>query len=283
MTMLRRRLIGKTSNKYLTISPIGIVGSTLFTVGFTSDCEYNKDGEWIALSAGTTISSYEAVKFRARLTPTLENGIGTFSITGANVMVEGNAMSMLFGDEADQHTDLTGYIGAFRYLFRNCKTIVNVAKNILPATTLAQYCYSYMFYNCTNLASAPKLPAMELAPQCYSYMFYNCKALSKAPELPAMTMMNQCYHNMFRGCTSLVVAPELPALQLVSNCYYAMFTDCTNLNYIKAMFTTTPSSTTTSSWVTNVASEGTFVMNKDATWDVTGNNGIPDGWEIIKV
>lgn len=59
-----------------------------------------------------------------------------------------------------------------------------------------------------------------------------------------------------------------------------MFQNCTSLNYIKAMFTTRPSTTYTNSWVTGVASTGTFVKNSVATWDVTGNNGIPTGWTV---
>ena len=60
-----------------------------------------------------------------------------------------------------------------------------------------------------------------------------------------------------------------------------MFRDCSSLNYIKAMFTTTPSTTYTSSWVSGVASTGTFVKNVAAKWDVTGVNGIPSGWDVV--
>jgi hypothetical protein len=38
----------------------------------------------------------------------------------------------------------------------------------LPATTLASYCYSYMFSDCWKLHTAPGiLPATELAYGCY--------------------------------------------------------------------------------------------------------------------
>ena len=47
-------------------------------------------------------------------------------------------------------------------------------KYCLPATTLANYCYSYMFNNCKNLTTAPELPATTLVKYCYQYMFYNC-------------------------------------------------------------------------------------------------------------
>ena len=59
-----------------------------------------------------------------------------------------------------------------------------------------------------------------------------------------------------------------------------MFESCRKLNYIKAMFTTTPSTTYTDNWVSGVSSIGTFVKNSVATWDVTGTYGIPSGWTV---
>ena len=85
---------------------------------------------------------------------------------------------------------------------------------------------------------------------------------------------------MFNGCTSLITAPELPAITLVDYCYNGMFQNCTNLNYIKAMFTTTPSTSYTNNWVSGVASSGTFVKNSAAEWDVRGTSGIPTGWTV---
>jgi hypothetical protein len=85
---------------------------------------------------------------------------------------------------------------------------------------------------------------------------------------------------MFSGCTSLVNAPELPATTLADRCYSYMFYGCTKLNYIKAMFTTTPSSSYTSNWVKGVATKGQFVKNFQATWNVTGVHGVPSGWTI---
>jgi hypothetical protein len=85
---------------------------------------------------------------------------------------------------------------------------------------------------------------------------------------------------MFQGCTSLTTAPVLPAMTLSQYCYLYMFSGCTNLNYIKAMFTTTPGVSYTNNWVNGVASTGTFVKNSAATWDVTGVYGIPTGWTV---
>ena len=111
-------------------------------------------------------------------------------------------------------------------------------------------------------------------------MFTSCTNLTTALQiLPATTLARSCYQEMFQGCTSLTTAPELPATTLIENCYRNMFIYCENLNYIKAMFTTTPS-TYTNNWVYGVASTGTFVKNRAATWNVTGNNGIPTGWTV---
>ncbi len=111
-------------------------------------------------------------------------------------------------------------------------------------------------------------------------MFQGCTALTTAPELPATTLGTACYLSMFDSCTSLTTAPELPATTLVNFCYQNMFDGCTSLNYIKAMFTTTPSSTYTDSWVNSVSSTGTFIKNSAAEWDVTGVNGVPTGWTV---
>ena len=164
-------------------------------------------------------------------------------------------------------------------MFNGCTSLTSAPE--LPATTLADYCYNYMFYGCSSLTTAPELPATTLMSDCYNYMFQGCTSLTTAPELPATTLAYGCYQGMFQGCTSLTTAPELPATTLTSasGCYRQMFQNCSSLNYIKALFTTDPSSGSyTTNWVSGVAPTGTFVKSVAATWDVTGNNGVPTGW-----
>jgi hypothetical protein len=60
-----------------------------------------------------------------------------------------------------------------------------------------------MFYGCTSLRYAPKLPATALANYCYSNMFNGCITMAVAPILPAQTLANYCYNSMFYGCSSL--------------------------------------------------------------------------------
>ena len=106
------------------------------------------------------------------LTPTTQNGIGTFSSTG-RFNTEGNVMSLLFADSFQDKTSLDGNDYAFWNLFKN-SMIVNSDKLELPATILADYCYGCMFYSCATLTTAPALPATTLVSHCYYGMFRDC-------------------------------------------------------------------------------------------------------------
>ena len=150
----------------------------------------------------------------------------------------------------------------------------------LPATKLASECYYQMFKGCTSLITAPELPANTLADGCYAFIFWGCTNLATAPELPATDLADYCYQNMFLGCTSLTTAPELPATTLAEECYSGMFGGCTGLNHIKCLATNISASNCTDTWVSGVASKGTFVKNPNMTSWPTGSNGIPTGWTV---
>ena len=164
-------------------------------------------------------------------------------------------------------------------MFSKCTSLVNAP--VLPATTLASGCYQVMFAGCTLLVNAPALPATTLAGSCYYNMFNSCTSLVNAPALPATTLAESCYSSMFGSCTSLVKAPVLPATTLVQGCYNNMFKRCSNLNYIKAMFITSPGSSYMEYWVEGVSASGTFVKNSAATWaNLFDRSGIPSGWTV---
>ena len=164
-------------------------------------------------------------------------------------------------------------------MFNLCKSLVTAPA--LPATIVKVSCYNTMFNECSSLVNVSDLPAMTMADSCYSNMFQRCISLVTAPALPATILNTYCYNNMFLGCSKLKTAPILPALTLVTNCYRQMIKDCPNVQYIKAMFLTTPSSTYMASWVNGVGSLGTFVKNSAATWsNAYGENAIPSGWSV---
>jgi hypothetical protein len=183
------------------------------------------------------------------------------------------------GSLVNYNTTLPNY--AFYYLFYNCNKIKDASGLYFPFATLNNYSCLMMFYNCTGLTKAPELPATTLGQSCYQYMFYGCTSLTTAPTiLPATTLAQSCYNSMFSGCSNLTTAPELPATTLVNYCYSAMFYGCSKLNYVKALFTTTPSDTYTQMWLQNVSSTGTFVKNSAATWTNRGVNAVPTRWTI---
>lgn len=71
------------------------------------------------------------------------------------------------------------------------------------------YCYYHLFRDFTNangntsLTQAPELPATTLANHCYSDMFNCCTSLTQAPELSATTLASGCYSYMFSDCTNI--------------------------------------------------------------------------------
>ena len=125
-----------------------------------------------------------------------------------------------------------------------------------------------MFSNCSSLTHAPSLPATTLANYCYSSMFSNCSSLTHAPSLPATTLANYCYNGMFNGCSSLTHAPELPATTLANRCYYSMFGGCVSLT--QASFPNLEKETVTTKVV---ESQSTFV-NAASNIETTCKDGI---------
>ena len=249
-----------------------------YTPSTVSTAQYSYDTvNWQSANNVTlNLNKGDRVFFKGNITGNqTSNNCARFTMTG-KISASGSIMSLQAGNPED--TSLK-YDYEFYRLFQDCKSLVTATK-ILPATTLSNYCYKNMFNGCSSLVTPPNLPATTLTVECYTNMFLDCSSLTKAPELPATTLTNNCYQGMFKGCSSLTASPELPATTLVNDCYMYMFWQCTKLNYIKAMFTTKPSSSYTYRWVDEVSSTGTFVKNKNATWNVTGVDGIPRGWTV---
>ena len=304
-----------------------------FTFGYNG-VSYSLDNgkTWTELPADTespTVTAGNKIMWKGHFGDALYDA---FKTTG-KFDVQGNVMSLLYGDDFKGQTDLSGYshtifislfmstqvvnaknlslpattlgYACYNSMFAGCTSLITapelpattltdscyfgmfeqctslVTAPELPATTLTDSCYGHMFAGCTSLVTAPELPATTLANSCYQDMFSGCTSLTTAPVLPATTLVNGCYNSMFQGCTSLITAPVLPATTLVNGCYNYMFNECYSLKYIKAMFTTSPVGNYTAAWVWNVAETGTFVKNSAATWDVTGDSGIPSGWTVV--
>ena len=170
----------------------------------------------------------------------------------------------------------------FCSLFKDCSVLTTAPE--LPATKLAEHCYSSMFSGCTSLTSAPKLPATTLADYCYDSMFYGCTSLTSAPKLPATTLARSCYSSMFFGCSSLTSAPKLSAIELARACYCKMFYCCENLLSVTMLAPSDQISKATNcclNWLLDAGTSATSrtlkVMDADAYTAL--ENNLPDIWK----
>ena len=160
------------------------VGQTfkMTTKNYTiSGLEYSvNDGEWKKVVAG------EEVSF---------GGLnGNLRLRGTNIYGTASSTSEYSTITFDPESDVVYCDGDIRTLldYENYKTV---------DTKNARFCN--LFKNCTLLAFAPELPATTLANECYSSMFEGCANLINAPALPAETLADGCYSWMFSGCLRL--------------------------------------------------------------------------------
>lgn len=205
---------------------------------------FSSNKTWTAWDGTTTLSSVdndgEYVMYLRGIGNTVITGPSSgykWVLTGSNIKCIGNIENLLdyATVEAGNHPTMADY--CYPFMFYDCTALTQAPS--LPATTLADSCYSNMFYGCTALTQAPTLPATTLANNCYGNMFTGCTSLTQAPVLPATTLANQCYYYMFYDCTSLTQAPALPATTLANECYASMFRNCTSLTQAPALPATT--------------------------------------------
>ena len=155
-------------------------------------------------------------------------------------------------------------------------------------TQNARFCS--LFNDCAVLTSAPELPATALADDCYSFMFGGCTSLTATPELPAKKLAYYCYNGMFNGCTSLTSAPELPATTLAEGCYSSMFADCTKLSTVTMLAPSVQIRSWTNDvvyWLENAGTDETVssrtlkLQDKNAYEALKANTDyLPTKWQI---
>lgn len=254
----------------LTFEAKGGAATVKFTLAscVKNPVEYSTDGgtTWATYTSETEISLASArdkVMFRGNNAAYSDGGgRSTFSVPDGECYVYGNVMSLVNATAFPVVKTLTAN-NALRSLFDGCSEInsLDSKKIVLPATTLTEGCYAFMFFGCRSLTTAPALPATTLTANCYLYMFYECGSLTTAPDLPATT--------------------------LVDNCYSAMFNGCSSLNYVKCLATVIPADDCTQVWLDHVSDGGTFIISDDlnssnpAPW-TRDQSGIPNGWTVKK-
>ena len=222
-----------------TVSVVNVVNESS-GISHTPTLEYSTDKNiWNTITFNTSLGTHTTelpIKLNTGGKMYFRNDTGKFSSSNNKYISFLSSVASNVGGDIrtlsnylDVNSETTPKSNMFRNLFYNNKFIVDASNLRLPYTTLANYCYYYMFSGCTSLTTAPTLPATTLASDCYSYMLSGCTSLTTAPELSATTLAFECYNSMFEGCKSLTTAPTLPATTLERFCYQSMFQNCTSL------------------------------------------------------
>lgn len=220
--------------------------------GSTIQYSLNGGQSWTTLASNTntpTVAAGQVIMWKNKGT---KNAVARFSST-ANFTAGGNIMSLM----SDNFYNLKSIssVSAFTQTFYGCTRLTSIKDLKLPATSLSQYCYSGMFAGCTNLGEVP------------------------TDLLPATSLQQYCYQGMFQGCP-ITTAPTLSAALLQAYCYAQMFANCTRLNTVRCYATSITATNCTTSWLSGVASSGTFYKKSSMSSWTTGVSGIPVGWIV---
>lgn len=245
--------VQNTYNGQNTVKFSAIRNASVPSGSYTTDVEYSKDGEnWTSMTVtnSLTLEQGERVYYRNNngkwsYCTGFGEGLYIYLTTSQTCTVGGNMNTLLD--------------------YENTNTV-----------QLPKGCFAHFFENASNIQSfSVTLPATTLSESCYAYMFLD-SSLSEAPELPATTLDEYCYFDMFHG-TSLTTGPVLPASVLPRYCYYGLFYNCSSLNSVTTYADDISSYNCVGNWLYGVANSGTFHNLGSATY-TTGDSGIPSGW-----
>lgn len=145
-----------------------------------SALQYSLDNEtWVDLpqkTATPTITAGQRVYFRGTIPAAQIGRAHNFATTG-KYRAKGNIMSLIYNDEFVGKNTINKE-SQFSSLFSYDTNLIEAIDLHMPATTLAPYCYSAMFENCTNLINGPTLPNATPVSGCYNVLYHGCSNMS---------------------------------------------------------------------------------------------------------
>lgn len=202
-----------------------------------TNLEYSLDGnEW------TAVEENKGVDFGGAKGSLLLRGTNTNGTASAS-----SKYSTIIFTNLDENVACTGDI----------RTLLGWESYKTVDTQNAKFCN--LFYDCTQLTSAPELPATQLASYCYFSMFNGCSSLEKASDLPAEILADRCYSLMFTYCTNLTSVTMLASKDYIKGGSF-------NLWLFNAG--------------TDAASSTLKVQNKAAYDELVSKYVLPDNWKI---
>ena len=117
--------------------------------------------------------------------------------------VYGNVMSLLSSSDFKNATSISTEYAFARLFYENTHIKNHATKSfVLPAMTLADFCYWVMFDGCTGLTSTPALPATTLELYCYYEMFKGCSSLNSVTCLATDISAYRCTYEWLDGVAS---------------------------------------------------------------------------------
>jgi hypothetical protein len=164
-------------------------------------------GSWTTITSSTDGVSFNAnsgdrVEFRgsnARYS-NLPTGYNTFSGTTGQFSVEGNLMSMIYGDNFETASTISEQY-AFNRFFAGISGMTTAEYLYMPATTVPMHVYSSMFEG-SGLVKSPELPATTLTNSCYNEMFKNCRNLNHIRCYATDVSAYNCTYNWVSGVSA---------------------------------------------------------------------------------
>ena len=112
--------------------------------------------------------------------------------------VSGTPMSVVYGDDFRNNNFVPDY--KLEYLFSDSlvSEILN-PETFLPYTEVGEFAYYYLFSYCEGLINAPVLPATTLTQGCYSYMFNECPKINYIKMLATDISAEDCLYDWVSG------------------------------------------------------------------------------------
>ena len=186
--------------------------------------------------------------------------------------VTGNYKLSNYIDSLQNPYGISESCGTYYYLFNNSSTLQDITElYIRPYNYFYTFSFSNTFNNCINITDASSL------------------------QFQASTThgRDKIFSSMFKDCSSLIYGPSFEfysdvnnAIETNKNIFNETFKGCSSLKYIKLLLgiDVAPSNTFTKDWVEGVPEGGLFVKNAGNTkFVVSGNNGIPAGWDVSTI
>ena len=175
---------------------IGLLISIIVFLGM-SPCNHFNGLTFVSSGESTIALTKSGEPFEVSLEYSLDGGVWQPYTIGETISLSDgeNVMFRAGGVGNDRFSSTTGDYYYFKISGKlNAKgSVMSLLSRDCSADSVPEYAFTFLFWNCDGLMSAPLLPANTLSNQCYNSMFSGCKSLIEAPVLPATELAEGCY------------------------------------------------------------------------------------------